>query len=461
MVPRDSRGSVGVGMALSLAAVAAVVKLFVGAVTTEAKVVRFHPYADTSARPECPHDPLLPFIDSSLRKPALRLTSQVPLSGPITDIPEFHDCQRFIIDSMGEDVYGSLYAIYASLNLASLALRIDSLRDTTIHPEYIGKVAAVPAATVFSYGGTSLDPGYRDKGVYNQLHIGPYWNCLYMWRQGERWRAWMIGEEYSDRCRDPLVIDPLRSGRTELMVTVHPSGSQGMVPPVARWDWDEARRQQYIGIACGEAWCDVSQALYPKQGLVPPPVILSWDPIPGLMAARPFEVDRVTKVKGWYDAQRLALMGANGRPYPSKIWGVVIPHPTLGRQTGTLLQTLGADSMWVHVATALVTENYSGKVLRLLAGQENKIYLCDGTAGACGTTKVCGPPPSGATRLWTKVTHKDAVGKIVAVYLCETKRIPANNPPPTVPGTARWRWLRDDETTWKRCDPGCCETNPR
>jgi hypothetical protein len=271
----------------------------------------------------------------------------------------------------------------------------------------------------------------------------------------------MISRQMSDTCPNPLVIDPLLSVRAELIVTTHPSNGQRMVPPVARWDWDEARREQYIGIACGEAWCDVSKARYPSQGAIPPPSALTWDQIPRMSAALPSEVDRVTKVKGWYDAQRLALRGANGRPYPSRIWGVVIPHPTLGRQTGTLLRTLGADSIWVHVATALVTENYNGKVLRLWAGQENKIYLCDGTAGQCGIPSgLCGPPPSGATRLWTKVTHTDALGRVVPAYRCEAKRIPSSTPPPSVPGTARWRWVWDDETTWKRCDPCCCETNP-
>jgi hypothetical protein len=28
-----------------------------------------------------------------------------------------------------------------------------------------------------------------------------------------------------------------------------------------------------------------------------------------------------------------------------------------------------------------------------------------------------------------------------------------------IPGTTRWRWQPDDETTWARCPHGCCESN--
>lgn len=468
MMPRDRVGGVNPWVWLMLAVVAVSV-FFLARAARDVNIVASSSYvADTSHRPECPHTPFLPTIDS-VRKQQV-MTSVVPLSGPTTDIPEFHDCQRFIVDSAGKDVYGSLYAIYASSGLDTLVQHIDTLQEPSIHPEYRGKIAAVPAATVYSYGGTPDDPSTYDGGVYDALKIQPSWNCLYLWRQRhtDSWRAWMINQGLNNKCSDPVVIDPANAPPGELKVT--PVLVKDSVPRVARWDWDANKREQYVGIACGHAWCEVS-----KDGDLSAqatPAVSHWESVDGLSMDPP-GAHAVIGVKGWYDAQRLALPGPNGRPYPSDIWGVVVPHPTLGQQKKVMLQTMDAQHRWVHVATAVVSRNYDGQVLKLKAGQENKIYLCDPAGGPCPgvpTGMTCPAAgvsdPSVSEWLFSKVTYFRSVffglwHVRVSTYYCEAKRDASATPRPKIPGTARWRWLANDETTWKSCDPGCCESRPR
>src|SRR5688572_31978643 len=44
--------------------------------------------------------------------------SNLSLSGEQTNIPEFNDCQRFIVtNSRGERVYGQLYAVFAAMRI--------------------------------------------------------------------------------------------------------------------------------------------------------------------------------------------------------------------------------------------------------------------------------------------------------------------------------------------------------
>src|SRR5262249_9541223 len=61
--------------------------------------------------PECPHDwSQLPKRLGGGRVPAEGFYTV----GPITDVPEFHDCQR-LVDSTGE--YGPLVAVFAAYDL--------------------------------------------------------------------------------------------------------------------------------------------------------------------------------------------------------------------------------------------------------------------------------------------------------------------------------------------------------
>jgi hypothetical protein len=412
----------------------------------------------TGGRPECPHTPQIiiqvpdTVDDDKDRDGDERvvtrdsIVSQIPLSGPISDVPEYHDCQRFIVDSADTVVYGSLYAIFARNRLHELETRIETFQDDSVYPLYDDSVVAVPGASIYAYG-EKYDPGRYDKGFYGQLKIEPGFNCLYFSKDGDEWQAWMIKKGLNDpHCPEPLVNPP---EAMELEVTRSlPGGtlSGEDIPAAARWDWDAGGGEQYIGIRCGEAWCEVSDdgtasAQPPITGLAFASDVL------GSPTAQMLQ--RVMTIKGWYDAQRLALRGSAGNSAPSNVLGYVIPHPTLFRQTLAMY-----GGRWIQVATVLVTADYRGATVAFKSGQQNDIYLCEGeTCVPDGKRPDCVVPLDNERMMWMMVvTGPDSS------YHCGVRRTPSSeDAPPRVPGTARWRWLAKDETTWKRCDEGCCE----
>src|SRR5688500_4692594 len=80
----------------------------------------------THELPECPRD------YDSIPKPQSgyeALPSGISVSGPITGIPEFHDCQRLITASGTK--YGPLVAIFAAYYLDRLEANLDSLNRAT------------------------------------------------------------------------------------------------------------------------------------------------------------------------------------------------------------------------------------------------------------------------------------------------------------------------------------------
>src|SRR2546428_384861 len=124
---------------------------------------------------ECPHDAIvIKVIDSTGN--LVKTVDTIPLSGPVTKIPEFHDCQRFI---QHVNRYDSVYAIFAAFRLESLPARLKGARDSA---ESDGKAyRTVPVATIYSYG-----------GEYDPLGIKPGFNCLFLYRKGAQWGAKMI-----------------------------------------------------------------------------------------------------------------------------------------------------------------------------------------------------------------------------------------------------------------------------
>jgi hypothetical protein len=215
-------------------------------------------------------------------------------------------------------------------------------------------------------------------------------------------------------------------------------------PPVARWDWDLGSNRQLIGIKCGRGWCIVSDQA--NVTLAGAPTGFEFDE-----ASTPQENPKpVLGIRGWYDAQRLAHRGPHGDVVPSDVWGVITPHPTLYSH-----QLEDYDGAWVHVATMLVQEDYEGAVLNLKANTPHEIYLCSNNCPSMpqGWKAPTCITPAGTSRFWYKISHRTGGGG-TDVLGCVVRRGADHGP---VPGTARWRWLASDETTWMRCSEGCCE----
>jgi hypothetical protein len=366
----------------------------------------------TNGRPECPLDSVLLPVQDRQGSP-VRYQRTVDMAGPVTDIPEFHDCQRLVLAD--GQTYDSLYAIFASNNL-------DSLAEAHGRSAQAGaRATAYTAATIYSWEGT-----------YAPLHIRPRFNCLYLWRDGARWEAFMV--QVGDRdteCRADRV--PGDAGAQPLRVRVTMEGAFGAeeYPQVARWDWDPKRREHFIGIACGRAWCEVS-----SDGAVASPAS------PAFATAR-HALRRVHGIKGWHDYQWLAerdpAAPASGpgshRLRPFAIRAMVVPDTLLPTYVDA---TFAAPTPVATVYLDADHPEYRHKYN--FAPGANAIALLrrpDGVWKARITTE-------GGVTQWRDVVRRDHTAHMAAHHM-------------HVPGTARWRWKARDETVWVRCAEGCCE----
>ena len=430
-------------------------------------------------RPECP---MAGDSDSVIIDDAGHLYTTVPLPGPLSHIPEFNDCQRFIVvrtlENRQDTVYGPLVAIFAAFRLESLPGRltriptgpVQSGRDpAAVKPSGTGSVGMSGAS-----GGTNALPFaeiYDWGRPYTPLGIAHGFNCLFLFKTSSgAWGAVMVSRAHEPDC--PASIRP-DTGTTFTMLQVTPRTYPGMAdtsyPAVARWDWDSTNARQYIGIKCGQAWCQVGAAGLMTSAPIGPVFFepVSTDPPALANTPTPVERARVWTVPGWYDFQRLALKVA-GTPKPSPIKGWVVPNPLLGRIDAGFFK-----GHWVHSATAVLTADYAGSVVPLARG-ENRIYECfaDPALMAAGRPSGCGgaPTPTGlclSGGWFVKVVAPAAAGMSgtgwtpgVTTYRCinrwdHTAMALADHY--TIPGAARWRWLMNDESTWNRCTEGCCE----
>lgn len=384
-------------------------------------------------RPECPVDSAVAWVWDKGQEMWVPI-NEIPLSGPISKIPEYNDCQRFIVPG---DTYGALYAVYASFRLTALALRADSLKDTT----YSHGRTAVPAATIYSYGGT-----------YPALGIEPGFNCLYLSNPPD-WHARMVPMGFVEpNCLDP--INPSATSGTDLQVkhmTVDAVTDDRAYPPVARWDWDPKNGIQYVGIKCGAQWCEVgSNGFVPTPFYTAPPLL----ELDGVASTDP-AVNVVSHIKGWNDAQFLDSV-ADGKQVPTGIWGTIIPHPMNDRTFNASTYQNG----WINVADAVI---HGGKYKkRNFTEGVNKIYFCHGQGVATSSTEPgckgassvsCAPDPTDG-RLWYAMIVSAASD---TAYRCVIRRVHAGTAVPYIPGAARWRWENNDVTNWIKCPSGCCQ----
>ena len=366
---------------------------------------------------------------------------QIPLSEPIANIPEYHDCQRFI-DSSG--VYGSVYAIFAAF-----------LLDT------VSGGMTTPVATI-----------YTPDGTYPSLGIMPGFNCLYLSKGADTWAAIMVpagqGKQHSECTTPPAGPGtPLEVKEQQInSTTIFESGD---FPPAARWDWDTVHTRQYIGIRCGPAWCEVgAPGFTPSAGYSGP--LLTFDLITDLPLP-PNATERVQRIKGWYDDQVLALPGGTG---PSQVHGYLFPNPvldTLNWREDVL--TRYKDRGWLHVAWAVMDTDYAKWNLKK---GKNKISFCYGSATPNSCDVPAGPqdpgssvplnsctedPSNNALRWWAKTESSTGVTYTCVRrmnHLAQLQALSSLKPGVDyrIPGAARWKFLTSDESTWMSCPTGCC-----
>jgi hypothetical protein len=403
--------------------------------------------------------------------------ADLPLVGPIADLPEFHDCQRFLVPagrSMAEGgaaasapardglAFGPLVAIWAANKLDEKLSFAPKSADSLVASTRIVKetrsgggiqpasLMAVPVAVIYDFE--------RNVG-YDPLGIRPGFSCLYLWK-ANTWQARLVslGDSLSP-CLEPMDTTSRDIvGGTQLQVKAAVLDTllgPEDIPPVARWDWDG--KQQYIGIRCGDEWCEIGSPGFtpsaaPAATGTGHALLATFQdmPISAFAQVTDEKRSRVVTVKGWYDEQRLDMRDNQGHLILSDIVGTAVPHPALGSLPAGSFQ-----HKWIQVASLQVTGDYSGKVP--LKKGITRLYMCQGTATDCPgvpTAKTCSSwEQDPADPWWAKI--EPATGE--TTVRCVRRRghggvaIPA--------AAARWNWSEVDAKTWVACEGGCCTVN--
>jgi hypothetical protein len=411
------------------------------------------PVSAGAGLPECPHDWQFGKIritmpDSNRPAPLNTLDhtgTQLTTSGLQTNVPEFNDCQRLVIGTGTSAKYDALYAVFArdSMDIDSVGIK-----------NLIENGMAVPMVEILSIGGT-----------YHQLSIRPGFSCLYIYRQPGNWGAKMasFGADEQD-CHAPRPVSALSSlPGLSIKRTSYPGLTWNDYPGVARWDWDVVSNTQVIGFKCLDGWCEAGEDGHPVN--TGPPLATT-----GLRNIHALANSPVLKVKGWYDEQRLSPTTAhwwsNGLG-PRPVVGWIVPVPGLDQ-----LNPINFAIKWDTIAYVNLSEpsdEYRKQqgFTPMTAGSVTTISLCvedwggpdplptgEGCAGISKERREaakCDPEASNPTTHWWAMTLP--AGGAHPRYWCIVRRSVDGVP---VPGTARWRWLASDETTWGRCGGACC-----
>jgi hypothetical protein len=394
--------------------------------------------------PECPRGGYWSKILERKNLGTITLGGPPKLSPLTTDIPEFHDCQRFIKGLGAGATYLPLYAIFARDNLRDSTLRLDRV------PDSLGTKADSQSAQVFGKPVATgeilaFDLGYPSLGI----QIG--YNCLFIYgdpsaHSGLSARVLPVGANDS-QCLGSFDTSSTAGTRLEVQRTRFPA--KDLVPGVARWDRDYGEKQQLIGHACGNAWCDIG----PK-GFVKTKPHGSAVGTPAL---------DVIAIKGYYDEQRLASPPTSTSPlHVGNVIGTLVADPGLSADGKVSPDHSRYFNKWILVATAGLTSTspeYAKKFgfeASPIPAKTNRVFLCysTNTPATCGTDKFKDPPncPTDVVRGWW---GKIVAGKDSSVF-CVNRRGHESVSIP-VPPVVRWRWALKDETMWISCIQGCCE----
>jgi hypothetical protein len=393
---------------------------------------------------------------------------QLAIAGRLTNIPEFHDCQKFI-GSRPRLQYLEMYGIFASQYADRLW---DSLRRLECTPA-VRPVASPTVTDSISVPVQLSDTSCADAsravvgiafseivswgGTYRPLGIAPNFNCLYVFNSVHP-VAVMVPVGLNDP--DCLRVRTLSTTvGTKLLVkrtVVDGPYTDVDYPGVARWDWDPREGVQYAGIKCGGAWCEVG----PLSGFSSSP----RHQFAGTTAASSARQTRVLAIKGWYDEQRLAEMDLNGNLVPSEVVGTAYPDSRLDN-----VRPGDFAGHWVlaaHVALSRQSKKYEAtynfRAAAVGAPQVNDYYLCQGTWDLCAKGQGKKPLnvascPDRDKSWWGRV---EAAGGGSPRYVCETQEEhhDAHGNLITMRGVVRWHWFSRDEVLWKPCPlTGCCQ----
>lgn len=335
----------------------------------------------------------------------------VRVAGAISEVPEFHDCQRFITANAPNEGYNDLFAVFAAFRLDSLAQILDTLNAHNPTKKY-----AVAAAEVYTAAGT-----------YKPLGIKPGFNCMYLTNENGWKQAYMLwtgtNEEKCEMLFETTAAIPPEAKVLNVSRVVVGAFAATDYPPVARWETFPGG-VYYIGIKCGNAWCRVG--------------VQNSEAVAQAVAGPPTAEARVKHISGWFDEQRLAVLKAPPSPglpvRPSSIRGTVRPRPNLGE----LNDPTQFATRWVEVGTIEIHDPPGPYQAKLGLGRGvNRLFLRGKVGDTLWQAMIVSP---GNRKTYRSVSRYGHEGKNY-----------------NIPGTLRWRWLATDEGVWARCLEGCCQ----
>lgn len=364
----------------------------------------------------------------------------ISLPNAISDVPEFHDCQRVRLAGGGNVKYGAVMGVFAGEKL-------DSMPDTLFNePQAVAEVF-VP-----------------EPGIYKPLGISNTFNCVVVQHATGKddWAAWMVPVTRETQCRYRFRMTQLRMEWKLTVVAIPPPKGldSSYVPRVARWDWDTSNKKQVIGVRCGSHWCWLGD----KEGMVPPP---------SMQSSATGVAQAMAAVPGYSDRQQLAEWDTEKKLHAGPNWGTVVPTPDLQQalyngRPGTTKPMLDEQlanftAQWKHVATVFMSPSAGSYAATLNFGDEGKparIYLCRGNGFFdCRPTlpyifikRQCHGAKSDGVRWYAKIEQEGKRTKYYCVTYCQHLGM-------QIPAVTRWRWRVDDEGIWISCPEGCCETN--
>jgi hypothetical protein len=160
------------------------------------------------------------------------------------------------------------------------------------------------------------------------VHIGPNgsmlpapfdrrgYQCVFLRRNGDAWAAaFMAISVQSDTAARNACLKatmPSSANATVFRRIEMPSPTSEPPSPVARWDWDAQNTRQYLGIRCGNGWCEIGATGSTSSG--------------------------GNHLKGRYDEQHVVLPTSNAYSV----------HLRIERTAETI------DIAWKHMATIIV-----------------------------------------------------------------------------------------------------------
>ncbi|MEO8878866.1 MAG: hypothetical protein ABI446_00555 [Gemmatimonadaceae bacterium] len=403
--------------------------------------------------------------------------SVLSLAGRQIDVPEYNDCQRLLVNKSGgldpqytALKFGSVGAIFARAKLDNVYRKELPIGNAVGRPFYAALVHPNPATTRVTAIGFVWTPGN-----YPPLGMRGEFACIVLQWEGpvdpfkpRNYHAWMVGVGPKQTCNTPLDLPASSAfylGAQELP-TQKIGNELDSIPPVARWDWDAHRGEQYIGIACPSGWCE----LYGEDPFKPH----GHSSSPNYQVSNALNIlgqaGHVVRQKGWYDEEYLASTKSTGGTLPeldgTGAIGTVFPVPELKwRDMSNYPPGVFVPVAWISISS--LSPGYSAKYgFKLNTAPPkrpdlNALFLClDDGKGKCKVKlkKACLPThdhqngPQFYARLGRGPNDPDGTDFCVDFI--------GTNPEAPPPGTVRWRWLDDDQTIWVSCPAGCCQIKP-